>query len=403
MADVNNKLRLQIVTELDAAGIKATKDQVDALELGLRRAGHTGEESGEKFGRLEKALGKLPGPLGKIGGAMGGLAGKATMIIGAFSVGVEIGQKIVDKLLVPMGLMRDAQKEIIKENKAFAAQQENLMAIAEAAHQAEMKRMAEMEENSRKAIKAIDDETQAYMRQATALQGLAKAGDSAEIMQLERMKFEEMRDLSTAGYAEAAEQVGKYYDVAIEELRVKEQLRQFDMESAKMAKDRTQAEAAYAKQEERVLSVRDELDKKEAALLEFNRKHSANGWYMNEADEKKAAQMESQIETAKRNLERAEADLAKRGERMTSADANDLQRRMERANLAAAGALSVDRAAAAYDEYVAANSNPLGVQIDPSWADELLKNSIDADQTQREILAEVRSFGAMMQNLLEVK
>ena len=94
MADANNTLRLQIVTQLDNAGIKYTKEQIDQLELGLRRAGKSGSEAGQEFGKLEKALGKLPGPIGNISNAIGGYAGKLGLILGAFQTGFSLGEKL---------------------------------------------------------------------------------------------------------------------------------------------------------------------------------------------------------------------------------------------------------------------------------------------------------------------
>ena len=364
MADVNNKLRLQIVTQLDAAGIKATKDQVDQLELGLRRAGNSGEEAGQKFGALEKALGKLPGPIGQIGSKLGGLAGKATLVFGAFSTGVEIGNKIYSNIVGPLQDWISGTKELEKAEKRYNAELAQQMSLVEAATEAELKRMEMSGEASKKAIKTIDDQTAAYLRQATALSGLKK-----------------------------------------EELKIKQQLAEFDRESVKLAKEYASAEKTFANAAERAAEAKADQEAKEAALQRFREKHGINGaaWYDNALDEARDNALEKEAEKAKKIAEAAADTALKRGEKLETVDAAVLQRRMERANIAAAGMLDVDRAAAAYDDYFYAHGNPLNAGIDPSWSQDLLRATVEADNTQREILAEVKKFTDTMQNLLEVK
>lgn len=399
MADVNNKLRLQIVTQLDAAGIKATKEQVDQLELGLRRAGNSGQESGSKFGKLEKALGRLPGPIGKIGGALGGLAGTATLVFGAFSLGVEIGNKIVD-LAKKWGLMADPIADLKKENAAYAQSLENLKNSLAAVTEAEMKRADAAAEASDKAIKKIDDQTAAYFRQVTALNGLKKAQGNAEMLQLERSKFEDMKAYSDAGYSEAAEQIGKYYDVLEAELAAKQQIEEFDRNSVKLSKELTSAEEAYQKASDRAAAAKAKQASAEADLQKFQDRHSVNGWYTNEADELRAQQLEKIAERAKKDAEKAADVVAKRSTRLENVDAEVLTRQMERANLAASGALSVDRAAQAYDNFVVSSDNPLNAVIDESWAKDLLRASTEANTNQVEMLEIVRGMADNLERVL---
>jgi hypothetical protein len=64
----NSKIRLQIVTALDNAGIKATKDQIAQLESQLARTGSTGGKVGDMLG------GSFQSAMTFIKGAAGGLA-----------------------------------------------------------------------------------------------------------------------------------------------------------------------------------------------------------------------------------------------------------------------------------------------------------------------------------------
>lgn len=408
MADVNNKLRLQIVTQLDAAGIKATKDQVDQLELGMRRAGNSGEDAGQKFGKLEKAIGNVPGPIGKIGEALGGLAGKATMVFGAFSLGVEIGNKIVDTAK-KWGLMKDTIAELKKENAEYNRQLQQLKDSLAHVVEEETKRMNLAAEAADKSIKKIDEQTAAYFRQATALNGLKKAEGNAEMLQLQRAKFEDMKAYSDAGYTEAAEQLGKYYDVLAAELTAKQQIEEFDRGSVKLAKELSSAEESYASATKRAEEAKKKQADAEEALHQHRLKHARiytdedNVWYTDSKSAEKDDALEKIAIKAKKDAEKAAEVAAKRAVRLENVDAEVLQRQMERANLVAANALGVDRAAQAYDDYTVANGNPLNAEVDESWAADLLRASQEADQTQKELLAEVKQFGERLERLLEVK
>jgi hypothetical protein len=405
MADINNKLRLQIVTQLDAAGIKATKEQVDQLELGLRRAGNSSQEAGGKFGQLEKALGKMPGPLGKIGETLGGLAGKASLVIGAFSMGVEIGNKIYENVVGPLQDWVYGTKELEKAEANYEQSLKRLQSTLDDTLKVEKERLDAMGAASERAIKAIDNETAAYFRQAAALEGIKKAQGNAEMLRLQGAKFDDMQAYAAGGNAEAAEQVGKYYDVLMAELAAKQQLEEFDRNSVKLAKDLESAESAYAIATERAAAAKSKQEQAEAALASHRAAKGigGNAMYDNIADEAIDNQLEAVAKKARAEAEKAAALVEKRGERLENVDAEVLTRQMERANLAYGGRLSVDRAAQAYDDYVMSAGNPLNADVDPQWAKDLLQKTVEADQVQRDILTEVKAFGDRLEKLLEIK
>ena len=89
----NSTLRMDIVTALDNAGIKATEQQIAGLEKQLNKVNQK-----SKLDNLENSLGKLPGNLGKIQGALGGIAAKAASVFGAFMMGYDIGTKFVNDI-----------------------------------------------------------------------------------------------------------------------------------------------------------------------------------------------------------------------------------------------------------------------------------------------------------------
>lgn len=409
MAATNNQLRLQIVTQLDAAGIKATKEQIDQLEKGIRAANSAASDGGGKFGKLEKALGKMPGKIGGITRALGGVAGTVGMMIGAFTTGVEIGNKFVD-LQRKFGLLSDTSKELAANNKKY---DESIRANAEALAEveaAETARYAKLEAASDKRLKDIDSETAAYFRQAAAVAGLSKAGNDAEMQQLERAKYEDMKAYADAGYTEAAEQIGRYYDVLKSELVAKRELEQFDRESLKLQKERTDEELKLAEAKQRTSDAVKRQADRDRELQSFRASHAIGGmadqngkwWYGNDKDADKAKSLENRLSAANKMVERARAIEENIRVKLENGNAADLQRRMERANLVAGGKDSIIRAMDQYDSYVSGVDRSRLVATNfGNWGADTLKDYQVADETQRSILEELRRFTATFERAIE--
>jgi hypothetical protein len=91
----------------------------------------------------------------------------------------------------------------------------------------------------------ITDQTRRQMQQIASLTSVQNARDNAEVQQLEREKFEEIMAYDSAGYTEAGEQIGKAYDVMIQQLKVKQQLEQHDRDSLKFAQEKLKTEEAF--------------------------------------------------------------------------------------------------------------------------------------------------------------
>ena len=117
MAD--SKLRMQIVTALDNAGIKATESQLKSLEGQISKINSKTDVS-----KLQGALGDMPGKLGKIGKSLGGIGGQLTLIIGAFTTGYEIGTMFFDKVVKGLFGWKDPIDQLIEANKKLKKQQD---------------------------------------------------------------------------------------------------------------------------------------------------------------------------------------------------------------------------------------------------------------------------------------
>lgn len=90
MAD--SKLKLSIITALDNAGIKATKEQIDQLSNKLNNLNAKSNVDG-----LNKELTKMPGKFGKISEQIGGVGAKLGTVYACWKAlegGLKIGQGI---------------------------------------------------------------------------------------------------------------------------------------------------------------------------------------------------------------------------------------------------------------------------------------------------------------------
>ena len=227
MAD--SRLRLAIVTELDNAGIKATKEQIDGLEKSVMNLGNSGANSTSK---LESALGNLPGALGKVGKAMGGAVGAATALAGAWTIGWEIGTKINEFLTNELGWFNFGA-EAAKQNQEYAKSLKEVDEAAQKLYDTEIKRHEQLEKNTEKAVKEIDRQTRAYAAHYQTITKMQAASDDADKLSYEIAKYDAMRAYRLQGNDEAAEQVGKYYDIIEAERQAQKELRAFDDETNK--------------------------------------------------------------------------------------------------------------------------------------------------------------------------
>ena len=106
-------IRISISSALNAAGIEATKQQIDAM------SGHLQKANAEMRNSAAAAQGwtKLPGVFGKVQGALGGIAGTALAVVGAFKTGWDIGNWIQSNIIVPLFKIKDPIEELKKANR----------------------------------------------------------------------------------------------------------------------------------------------------------------------------------------------------------------------------------------------------------------------------------------------
>jgi len=380
-------IRMKIVTALDAAGIKATKQQIDGLAKSI---GMANAKMGGEFGALEKAMGRLPGRLGKIASQFEGLAGRLSMYAGSFAAGWAIGEKIRDSLAKAW----PAYDKLINKTKYFYKEQHNVLKAVEAYAQASSRNadniLSLYDKEASKAdalIAKINAEAKAYEAAHRAKLGFLMAGEDVELQRLERERFEDVTRLRAAGDNDAAEQANALYDYYRAELEAKREIMKLDAADAAAGAKRLEVEKNIAAQMEKVESASARVGRIRGLIYDLE---NQEGDYSGDLT---AKQYDKERDRLERKLRQAEANEAKLRQQMelyaaqnlTALDAEDATRARTRAARTDAAYLARDKAALAFDELTAKTGNALGISFDPQYVEQLNQSSIDSYNELAEI------------------
>ena len=243
MAD--SKLRLQIVTALDDAGLKATKQQIDSMEKSLTKLNNS--SGGTGLSGLEKQLGSIKGPLGKLapmfeglGGAVAKFGVMSTAVIGAFKTGWDIA-KSADKLATSLESAAEASSYAFESSKQKLQDE----------------------------ITAIDQASKAWQNAARQKIAYMTAGQDAESQLLEWQRFQDVSTMQMYGDEEGAQQVEKIYDILKAQLDVKQKLMKFDAETLVVEKSINDQWEKREKIGEKQIAAYDNMRRKEKELAEW--------------------------------------------------------------------------------------------------------------------------------------
>jgi len=405
------EIRLQIVTALDKAGIKATKEQVDMMTASVmdanRKMGKSANETAGALGRMHGPVGKLTNAFSNLGGTMGKVVGVTGMVVGAFETGWAAGTKLwegiqhirkewfgytseLDKVIA-------ANRRLAKEQKIAAEQYD---ASFERAH---LLRQQELED-SKAALDAIKLEAEAYRTAAKAKMGLLTAGMGAEEQRLERERFEDVLTLQANGYDGAAvEQVEAVYDVLKAELAVKKELAKIDAAedaaAAKRTETRNKMSAAVERENDAILAIsrlREDLQKLE-------------DWDFDDADLVTDKERNRRMRKVRAELRAAEADRARAQHDYDALNATLVPEDVESATIALRHATAVDaamlardRAAAAYDQ-ATANGDALGLQFGEGYIQYLRQSTEQSYRALLEIQKNTADYDEALNKLLTMR
>ena len=375
---LDSKLRLQIVTALDNAGIKATEDQINGLATKIQDINK--EAVGKK---LENAFGDLPGKIGKITKALGGLPGTLSLVVGAFQFGWEIGTKFFDTVIKGWFGWEDAVTKLKKSN---AAMMKSLKASAQDYEQM-MTRVANQYDIQQAkidtTIEKINTLTQSYTRLGKAQSDFDNAGADQDIQQLERERFEDMLALQASGEYDAAEQVNKVYHILRQELEAKKEIAKYDEESARLQAERVAKEQEAFKLVDKVNSWQKQRDFLKEKLDTLDANPAA---YTARRYDQMRDQLVSQIAKIDNNLQKAENKAIKYNAELDAAEYDELSRQRNRSTLVDRLNLDRDKLLWQAGQAIDADYNRYGW----NFSDDFIKQSYDSSMKSYTELKDIK-------------
>lgn len=390
MAD--SKLKLQIVTALDAAGIKATQEQIDGLTKQIEKV-----NADSKTSQIENALGRMPGKLGQISKALGGVAGKASLLIGAFTTGFEIGNMFFEKVQKGLFGWKDPIEKLIEANKNLKKEQQKEIELWQ--YKANMVTGYYQNEQNAidKSIQKINAQSQSWQRLAKAASDFYNAGEDKDIQQLERERFEDVLRLQSMGDYDAADQANLMYDVLKQQLEAKKQILAYDDET-------DMKEAEILKKQEKAAKLLDKVDslKKEQWTLQ-GWKDELDAGLSNPEITKNQSQINSRLRQIENELQNAEKEASSLADDIDAFHVESATREVRRATLVDRLNLEGDRTAVEYDRSIASNGNLLGVEFTKDFMTQFNKASVDSYNELKNIELNTQSLADKLDVLLQMK
>jgi len=410
-----SEIRLQIVTALDAAGIRATQQQIDQMANSImasnRRMGASANETAAAFGHMRGPIGKLTGAFGNLGSTMGRVVGTAGMVMGALETGIAVGTKVwetIELIRKKVLKVKRATEEVTEANRRRAKEAEKMEALLD--KEAERTRdLNQLEaERSKAALANIKAEADGWRIAARAKMEYLTAGMDAEYQRLEREKFEDILSLQANGYdAAAVQQVEAVYDVLKAELDIKREMAKIDAEEEQARiKEAELSEKSWALMEKRIAAE----NRLSAAKKEM--KAAEDWWWFDSAGNpvkgfsEKAK--EKRIRRAQRELSQAQfaADAAWREEQAAenelAATNVDSVYALKRATAMDAANLARDRAAMAYDQ-ATANGDLIGFQFGEGYIQYLRQSTEQSYQALLKIQENTADYDAALNKLLTMR
>lgn len=227
----NADLRMQIVTALDSAGIKASQKEIDNLASKLDTLGKSNATD-----KLEAKLTKLPSKLGEVVGSMGKFGkalGVAGAIVEAFKQGWEIGSWINEKFVDPILWAGDKAEEVAE--KKIAKAWDTAWKTMEKSNDNAIKGLQQTGKLEDQEVQRVKELTQQYLKAYSAKNTMANASMDADMQKLEIEQFQDEMSLIEQGREDAIPELQAYYDMLKQEMKMKKELADFD---AKTEEDR---------------------------------------------------------------------------------------------------------------------------------------------------------------------
>lgn len=395
-----SEIKIHLQTYLNDVGIKASQVQIEKLSNKLEQLNRKGQESAN---RTADSIGRLPGILGRVQKVLQSATFSVGSFFAAFMVGVQIGNIITDKILKPLGWIKDPIEELKKENRALKLQAEEAAKAWEDALNKWREGWNKTIEGAERAKNQIEDVTQAYLKMQKAIERVNAAQGKSDILDLEKQKADDVlrllrpdifdekdrrlkleqvgnTDRVYGNLDEQVEQVKRLYDIKISEKKLEQDLANFDRAAVVENKKLKDSEEALNKVIDRRSSLKRqlvEIDRKVA----YRDSQEASDKYGAEANQKEFERLTAERAKIEERLYNAERDEKKRKDEMAAAEVAASALAKERENIKAQADLEIIEKKRAYDEYV---SN-VYKRIEDEWQVEQdqMRKAVATEQAER--------------------
>ena len=391
---LDSKLRLQIATSLDNAGIKATEQQIDGLAAQIQKVNKEAESK-----KLENAIGGLHGPLGKIGKALKGMPAQIALIAGAFQTGWEIGTKFFDTVVRGWFGWEDAVTKLKKANRSLMKELQQNANVFDSSTQKILSGHDMQIAKIDNAIQKINAQAQAYTRLSKARSDFDNAGEDIEVQKLERERFEDILALQANGEYDRAEQVNKVYDIYRQELDAKKQIANYDEETARFEQNRVAKEQEAFKWLEKIDKLSAQKLETEKRLQELDESDK----FASKDYDRLARPLTSKIASLEKQLDAAEAQAQKYMVDLDEGDYESLTRTRNRAVLADKLNLDRDKLLWQYGQSV----DQAGTNYGFNFSNDYIKQNFEATQKSYTELHDIKQntedLATKLDQLLSIK
>ncbi len=366
----DSKLKLQIVTALDNAGIKATKDQIESLNKTINKTASNGAGLNE----VERTIGKMEGPFGKLqelfeksNNKLAAFGTRAIAVMAAFKAGWDIGEWLNDKVIKPLFGISDPIENLKKQNRQLKKEISDATEAFTERNQSVASASAHQIQTIDSEIGNIDKLRQAWNKVHRAKMDYYNVNADMDIQKLERERFEDIVALQAEGDFEGADQANALYDFYKAQLEAEKQMANFDRETIA-----TQEQLNDAKQKESMLVDKQlELESRLLRLQKERQTIETDDYVGYSAKEYRRliAANDKEQRAVRLQMRANDAAILTAGKEVDALQLDVTSRQNKAILLADQLSLGVDKAAWNYDLHTLQNGELLGMQFSKEFLD----------------------------------
>lgn len=402
---MDSNLKMQLLTVLDNAGIKAAEQYIKKLSSTIDKFNSNSQKSSGSTKATKEAL---TGILGTVIG-ISKAAAKWLGIIGLVITGLQLLVKAYDKITEFLsnhfewatkiwGVEKKKKEELKQQEELYQKQQENYKESLKATEKLYQKEKRHHEEK----MGQINRETKAYIQQATTRNNLQKSLNNAELLRYERAEFEDALEAERSGASpEYLEQLHAAYEFEKNQLLLKQQSLELDRKEESIR--------ANALQKEKELTQQRKLYYK--TILEYNAadekyKHTLVRDDRAKTDKEHKENLRLALEA--RDRAAANRDSAKNAVKNTLLELDQItgmlqELPMERANTMESLALQRDIAANNYDKTINMYGNQLGIEYGADYIKQINEETLEGIAYQKRTAIATESMRDDLTNVLSLK